>query len=123
MPSRPMAAGPRRLAVKGDSAGSRVVFDITHRAGARQASGTFTLEAADKTMTITSSRLGMLQAADEWASFSGVATLAGSTDERAFTAIVDRRDPSAPGVATIVVVVQGAAPWRGTLPLAAVSTK
>ncbi len=123
MPSRPMAAGMRRLAVKGVSAGSRVVIAITQRAGARQATGMFTLEAPDKTMAIATMQLGVLQSADGWSSFTGVARVAGGGDDRAFTAIVDRRDPVAPGVATIVVLIEGEAPWRGVLPLGAVSTK
>jgi len=123
MPSRPMAAGARRLSIKGASSGSRVAADIVQRAGAREASGTFTVEAADKTMTITASRLGMLQSADDWWSFTGLASLTGGAPDRAFTAIIDRRDPSAPGVAMIVVMVEGQTPFRGTLPLGALSTK
>ena len=55
--------------------------------------------------------------------FTGVAEIAGSGDDRAFTALVDRRDPATPGVAVIVVMIEGETPWRGVLPLGAVSTK
>ena len=123
MPSRPMNKGARRLAVKGVSAGSRVVMAITQRAGARQATGMFSIEAPNKTMTVAAGQLGVLQSADGWSSFTGLARVAGGADDRAFTAIVDRRDPSAPGMATVVVMVEGEAHWRGVLPLAAVSPK
>ena len=123
MPSRPMASGARRLSVKGVSSGSRVGIAITQRAGARQATGMFTIEAANKTRVITASQLGVLQSADGWSSFTGVAKIAGSGDDRAFTALVDRRDPATPGVAVIVVMIEGETPWRGVLPLGAVSTK
>ena len=123
MPSRPMNKGARRLAVKGVSAGSRVVMAISQRAGARQATGMFSIEAPNKTMTVAAGQLGVLQSADGWSSFTGLARVAGGADDRAFTAIVDRRDPSAPGMATVVVMVEGEAHWRGVLPLGAVSTK
>ena len=123
LPSRPMAKGARGLALKGVSSGSRVVMAVTQRADARQATGLFTIEAANKTMVITAGRLGVLQSADGWSSFTGIAKVAGGGDDRAFTAVIDRRDPAAPGVVTIIVMVDGAAPWRGTLPLGAMSTR
>ena len=122
LPSRPMPGGVRRLVVKGTSAGARVVIDITQRAGARHATGRFTIEEPGHAMTVTATELGVVQTADAWSGFSGIATVAGGAS-RAFTAVVDRRDPAAPGVATLVVTVEGQASWRGTLPLGAVSTK
>ena len=64
----------------------------------------------------------MLQSADGWASFTGIAKVAGG-DHRAFTAVVDRHDPASPGAATIVVMVEGDALWRAALPPGAVSIK
>ena len=122
LPSRPMPGGVRRLVVKGASAGARVAIDITQRAGARHATGRFTIEEPGHAMTVTATELGVVQTADAWSGFSGIATVAGGAS-RAFTAVVDRRDPAAPGVATLVVTVEGQASWRGTLPLGAVSTK
>ena len=122
LPSRPMPGGVRRLVVKGASAGARVAIDITQRAGARHATGRFTIEEPGHAMTVTATELGVVQTADAWSGFSGIATVAGGAS-RAFTAVVDRRDPAAPGAATLVVTVEGQAPWRGTLPLGAVSTK
>ena len=121
LPSRPMPGGVRRLVVKGTSAGARVAIDITQRAGARHATGRFTIEEPGHAMTVTATELGVVQTADAWSGFSGIATVAGGAS-RAFTAVVDRRDPAAPGVATLVVTVEGQASWRGTLPLGAVST-
>ena len=122
LPSRPMPGGVRRLVVKGTSAGARVAIDITQRAGARHATGRFTIEEPGHAMTVTATELGVVQTADAWSGFSGIATVAGGAS-RAFTAVVDRRDPAAPGVATLVGTVEGQASWRGTLPLGAVSTK
>lgn len=123
MPSRAMATGARRLAVKGVSSGLRVVMDLTQRAGARRATGTFSVAAPDGTMTITATEFGVLQSAGGWSSVSGIGQLSSDAGARAFSAIVDRRDPAAPGTAVIVVTLEGEAPWRGTLPLTAVSTR
>ncbi|MDP3718747.1 MAG: amidohydrolase family protein [Acidobacteriota bacterium] len=117
MPSRPMSFGARELSAKGLAARARVAIDITHRAGARQAIGTFTIDAPDKTRSIAASVLGVLQSTDGWSSFTGVTTTAGGANERAFTAIVDQRDPAAAGSATIVVTVEGETLWRGTMPI------
>jgi hypothetical protein len=123
MPSRPMTTGAQRLSVKGVSAGSRLIIALDQRAGGRQATGMFTIESPDQTMAITTTQLGVLQSAEGWSSFTGVATVAPDGRSRAFTAIVDRRDPAAPGVATIVVTVEGEPFWRGALRLNEVSAK
>ena len=123
MPSRPMGRDASSLTVKGVTSGSRVNVALTQRGGARQATGSFTIEAADKTMTIAATRLGMLQAADGWSALTGMARVAGAAEERAFVAMVDRRDPGAPGTATLVLQIEGEAPWRGVLPRGAVSSK
>lgn len=123
MPSRPMTFGARRLSVKGDADGVRVVIELSHRAGARQTTGTFTFEPADKSMTLKASHLGLLQSTDGWSSITGVASPAGGGNERAFTAIVDQRDPAAPGAATLVVMVEGETRWRGTMPIRAASPR
>lgn len=117
MPSRPMDRGLKRLVVKGNASGAGVTIDITQRAGARQATGTFAIEAPDKTVTIAATAFGVLQSTGGWSSVTGI------TGGRAFTAIVDRRDPRAPGVAAVVVTIEGETPWHGTVPLAAVSTR
>ena len=90
LPSRPMPGGVRRLVVKGTSAGARVAIDITQRAGARHATGRFTIEEPGHAMTVTATELGVVQTADAWSGFSGIATVAGGAS-RAFTAVVDRR--------------------------------
>jgi N-acyl-D-amino-acid deacylase len=123
MPSRPMTFGARRLSVKGEADGVKVVIELNHRAGARQAAGTFIFEPADKSMTLKASQLGVLQSTDGWSSITGVATPPGGGHERAFTAIVDQRDPAMPGAATLVVMVEGETRWRGTMPLRATSPR
>jgi N-acyl-D-amino-acid deacylase len=116
MPSRPMTFGARRLEVKGVAAGARVTIDLIQQAGTRQAAGTFTVDAPVKTRSMTASVFGVLQSTDGWSSFTGVATFAEGSD-RAFTAIVDQRDPASAGAATIVVMVEGETLWRGTMPI------
>jgi N-acyl-D-amino-acid deacylase len=122
MPSRPMTFGARRLSVKGDADGARVVIELNHRPGARQTTGVLTFESADKSQKLKASQFGLLQSADGWSSITGVGSLADG-NERAFTAIVDQRDPAAPGAATLVVMVEGETRWRGTMPLRAASQR
>jgi N-acyl-D-amino-acid deacylase len=122
MPSRPMTFGARRLSVKGDADGSRVVIELTHRPGARQTTGNITFESADKSTTLKASQMGLLQITDGWSSITGVGSLDGG-NERAFTAIVDQRDPATPGLATLVVMVEGETKWRGSMPLRVASPR
>jgi N-acyl-D-amino-acid deacylase len=116
MPSRPMTFGARRLEVKGVAAGARVSIDLMQQAGTRQAAGTFTVDAPVKTRSMKANVLGVLQSTDGWSSFTGVAAF-DDGNERAFTAIVDQRDPASAGSATIAVMVDGETLWRGTMPL------
>jgi N-acyl-D-aspartate/D-glutamate deacylase len=122
MPSRPMTTGSRSVSVKGTSAGARIAMAVTQRAGARAATGTFTFDLAQGGRSIAAAQFGVLQATNEWASFSGMATTMGAAG-RAVRVSVDRRDPAAPGLATIVISLEGGEPWRGTLPLDAVTIR
>jgi len=122
MPSRPVNDGLRTLTAKGIAAGKRVAINLTHRAGAREAAGTVTIEGFD---AIT--RIGTLQVTDGWASVTGSGTstpenaaFPANADSRAIAVIVDLQDPRNRGSASLAVNVDGN-PWlRGTLPLAAV---
>jgi hypothetical protein len=122
MPSRPTTAGVRTLTASGTVSGKRVTINLTHRAGARAATGTV---AIDDLGPVAS--LGVLQITDGWASFTAsvkgsdpgarenVAVSAG----RAVAVIVDLHDPANLGGTTVAVDVDGA-PWlRGSLPIAA----
>lgn len=121
MPSRPISTGTRRLTVKGTAAGTRVTMAVSQRAGARAATGAMTIDSPDGSSSLSSTALGVLQITDDWASFSGRGKTAASDEERTFVAIIDQRDPSASGSTVIVVSIDGAASWRGTLPLSGVS--
>lgn len=111
MPSRPIAVdGARAVSVKGETSGRRLAIDITQPAGARAATGTFALEDPAGT-TVRATEIGLVQAMDGWATFTGVA------GQRAFTVIVDAADPrGAPGTAAIVVSMDGAEILTGTIP-------
>jgi N-acyl-D-amino-acid deacylase len=120
MPSRPISAGTRRLTVKGSSAGTRVTIDVSQRPGARTATGSVTIASPDAASSISSAALGVLQIADGWASISGRGKALATGEERTFLVIVDQGDPATPG-STIVLSVDGAAPWHATLPRNAAS--
>jgi hypothetical protein len=111
MPSRPANATLRSLSARGTVSGHRVSINLTHRAGARQAAGTFDIEGFTPVETI-----GVLQTTDRWASVTGVDRM-----QRAMTLIVDLHDPANPGNATFALNVDGAPAVRGSLPLAAVA--
>ena len=111
MPSRPVNDTLRSLTAKGTVSNHRVAISLTHRAGARQAAGTVSIEGIERIET-----LGVLQTATRWASFSGV-----DGAQRAVTVIVDLHDPVNAGSATFAVNIDGAPVVRGSLPAAAVT--
>src|SRR5688572_5727529 len=110
MPSRPVNDGLRTLRANGIVSGKRVSINLTHRAGGREATGTFVVDGFD---AIT--KFGVLQTTTGWASFTTVAA------GRALEVIVDTHDPANQGSVTLAVNVDGLPAVRGTLPPAAVS--
>jgi hypothetical protein len=50
---------------------------------------------------------GVLQAADNWASFTARARWSPSGEERAITVILDEGDPAAPGATRLIVEADG----------------
>ena len=111
MPSRPTNAGRRSLVARGSASNHDVTIDLTHRAGARQATGRVSIEGREPIDTF-----GVLQTTTRWASFSGV-----DRAQRAVIVIVDLQDPLNAGSATFAVNVDGAPLVRGSLPAAAVT--
>ena len=105
MPSRPPNDTRRRVLARGTVSGHRVSIDLTHRAGARQAVGTFNIEGLAAVDTI-----GVLQTTNGWASVTGI-----DRTQRAVAVIVDRLDPANPGAATFAVNIDGAPVLRGSL--------
>jgi N-acyl-D-amino-acid deacylase len=110
MPSRPVNDGQRTLRAGGMVGGKRVEINLTQRAGAREAIGTFSVDGFDPIR-----KFGVLQTTTGWAAFTTVAA------GRALEVIVDSHDPANRGSATVAVNVDGAPAVRGTLPLGAVS--
>jgi hypothetical protein len=111
MPSRPTNEGLRTLTANGTVSGRRIAISLTQRAGAREATGTFTIDGLEPIR-----KFGILQTANGWASFT--------TTDRAMRAIavtVDLHDPSNAGNATLAVNAGGAPLVRGSLPPAAVT--
>ena len=111
MPSRPTNAGLRTLTAKGTASGRRVAINVVQRAGAREATGTVTIDGLEPI-----GRFGVLQVAGGWASFT-------TTDSsmRAIAVTVDLHDPSNAGGATLAINADGAPLVRGSLPPAAVT--
>ena len=112
MPSRPAADGARVLTVKGAIDGKRVAINVTQRAGAREAIGSFAFEGFPE-----AKRFGVLQATDDWAS------VAFTNAGHAIRVTTDRRDPQNPGAATLILHVDNREVFRGTLPSSAVVIK
>jgi N-acyl-D-aspartate/D-glutamate deacylase len=106
MPSRPTTTGTRSLSVKGTASGRRISVALSQRAGAREATGTFTMDGVGTVTTF-----GVLQIADGWAAVSAI-----DAGGRAVSVLADLRDPVAPGAATVIVNVVGAPSWRGVMP-------
>jgi hypothetical protein len=98
--------------VKGMLDGKQVAIDVAQRAGAREATGTFSIEGF-----ATVSRFGVLQVADGWASVSFV------NAGHAIVATVDLDDPSAHRKAAVVIQADGQPAFRGTVASSAVVIK
>jgi hypothetical protein len=98
------------LRATGIVSGKRVAINLTHRAGGREATGSFAVDGFD---SIT--KFGVLQTTTGWASFTTV------TAGRALAVTVDTNDPTNQGSVTLAVNVEGAPAVRGTLPRSAVT--
>ncbi len=111
MPSRPTSEGLRTLTARGTVSGRRVAINVTQRAGARAATGTFTIDGLEPIKAF-----GVLQTANGWAGFT-------ATDSamRAIAVTVDLHDPSNAGGATMAINAHGAPLVRGSMPPAAVT--
>jgi hypothetical protein len=104
MPSRPMTAGARRLRLEGVAVQqARVSINIAQGPGMTVAAGTFRLSDPTANISMDMKEFGLLQVAGEWASVTGRAKLRGADEERSIMVIVDRQDPMANGLGTILV--------------------
>ncbi|HJR60831.1 MAG TPA: amidohydrolase family protein [Vicinamibacterales bacterium] len=118
MPSRPMTPNARRrLEVKGDAGRFGVRLDLSQQPGARHARGSFRVDLPNGGGTITATEFGVLQVMRDWAAFTAQAKFKPEGVVRPITVILDRADPlSADAGAAIVIEVEGARAYRGTLP-------
>jgi len=114
MPSRPMTAGAHRVVATSRAGveGVTVTLNVSQRAGARAATGTFAITGGDRVQTITATAFGHLQVTDGWTSVTGRGTV-NDGSERAFSVTIDRHDPSVPrGMDMLSVTLDGARSWR-----------
>lgn len=121
MPSRAMTTGVRRVAAELKSTDGGIVIDVTQGAGARSAIGRFEFGPKGARGSLTATRLGVLQAANGWASVTGVGTFSDGT-ERAFVATIDRHQAPR-GLAVLTMVIEGEEPHRGTIGLRALTSR
>ncbi len=98
--------------MKGLLDGKQMTMDLTQRVGAREATGTFSIEGF-----ATASRFGVLQVADGWASVGFV------NAGHAIVATVDLEDPSERRKAVVVIHVDGQFAFRATMASNAVAIK
>ena len=83
-------------------------IDISQAANARTARGSFTFTDRETKMVVEALQLGVLQAADDWASFTARVKVSPSGEERTAVVIVEGRDPWLPDkAATVAVSVDG----------------
>ncbi len=123
MPSRPGPdAAARSVSAKADGTdGERVVLNLSQRAGARQATGTFTFVHYRFNRLVKLVTPGVLQVHDGWASFTGVVD---SGDERTTaTVIVDQHDPDLPETTTVIVRLGNGTEFFAQVPRGAVAIK
>jgi N-acyl-D-aspartate/D-glutamate deacylase len=123
MPSRPGpdAAARSVSATAEGTDGERVILSLTQRAGARQASGTFTFVHYRFNRAIKLMTPGVLQVHDGWASFTGVVD-AGDEITTA-TVTVDQHDPDLPEATTLMIQLGNGLHIFAQLPHGAVSFK
>jgi N-acyl-D-amino-acid deacylase len=125
MPSRPIRDGRRSLKFKGAIDDRMIEVDITQRAGAREATGTVTVQGLGPV-----TKLGVLQVTEGWANVKGSGTLtyagaalSANTPLNTFSFTADLRDPAATGRAVIEFSLDGKTVVRGTLPARSVEIK
>ena len=112
MPSRPPSDRLRTLKVTGFIGAQKIAIDLVQREGARAATGSFALEGI-----ATTTRLGMLQTTDGWASVGF------ENAGRAIRATIDLGEPGNRGTATVIVEADGARIFRGSISATAVEIK
>jgi N-acyl-D-amino-acid deacylase len=123
MPSRPGPdAAARRVAGQAvGTDGERVIFSLSQRAGARQATGTFTFAHYRFNRLVKLITPGVLQVHNGWASFTGIVESGAGTTTA--TVIIDQHDPDLPETTTVLVRLGDGVEFFAQLPRGAVSFK
>jgi len=124
MPSRP--SGPetpgRRLSIKGSASDRSIDISVVRSTADGAATGRATFGATPTQASITVDTIGFIQTAGSgWTSFTGLTSASSTGGARAITVIVDEQDPNSPANVTVVVMLEGAPPWSGTMPAKGVS--
>jgi N-acyl-D-amino-acid deacylase len=109
MPSRSMSSGAHRVAATTLAAYEDITLtlNVSQRAGARAATGTFAITGGAGIRTITATEFGALQVANGWISVTGRGVV-NDGSERAFALTVDRHQQKPPGVAMLALTIDGA---------------
>jgi hypothetical protein len=93
MSIRPMNGVEKRGALRRVTSGPvRVVVDVTQARGTRAATGTFRLTQQADGIALEMKAFGQLQAARNWATFTGMARLRPSEPERSVIVVLDGRE-------------------------------
>ena len=123
MPSRPGPdAAARRVSAKTvGSQGEKVTINLSQRAGARRAAGTFTFAHPHYNQSVELTMPGVLQVSNGWASFTGA--VASADDSTFATVTVDQHDRDLPKTTTLIIRLESGVELRAQLPRGAVSFK
>jgi N-acyl-D-aspartate/D-glutamate deacylase len=130
MPSRPLVTtGARRAAVRmpqADATAWRFDLDLAQAAGARQATGKFTAIGPGPNgvrLSVDTGGFGMLQVANNWASFTARAFVGPSRVERTIVVIVEGKDPWSGDGASLTIAIDGDPSITAPLPAGSVTIR
>ena len=124
MPSRPSgtATPGRMLSIKGSASDRAIAITVSRSTADGMARGLANFGATPTQASVTVDTIGFIQTAGSgWTSFTGLTSASSTGGARAITVIVDEQDPNSPGNVTVVVMLEGAPPWSGTMPAKGVS--
>jgi hypothetical protein len=108
MPSRSMTNHvPSQFTATATRGGLEFSVALTQQATARHASGTVHVTDTASHAEYDAVELGTIQTAPQWATVTGRLRQRDSGAEHAFTLVVDRADPTAPGADTILLFIDG----------------
>jgi N-acyl-D-amino-acid deacylase len=108
MPSRAMTTRTaQRVTLDTTIDALHYAIAISQPDNGRRATGTFSVRDGSGATVLEATEIGVLQAAPQWASFTGRARGLNKGREQAFTTIVEHADPFGEGQPTVTVYVDG----------------